>query len=184
MSNYSLYSVPLVWVIGIVPHWYVHRDLASPDSSLPPAPFSLIPSRLIPFRSPSHFIGTPSASPRRRATATASPASGTPPRVTLSPVVGRWRSKRLYVLPPFPLSFSSCSGSSCSFCSRMLYKTVGRYLRAEAASQNGMDNVALYAAAIAVGNLVGLEASTMNGVAGIYVVSRIVYNVRFSLVYC
>ncbi|KAK4541184.1 hypothetical protein LTR36_008258 [Oleoguttula mirabilis] len=55
-------------------------------------------------------------------------------------------------------------------------KTRQRIIRAEAAQANGFENLGLFAAAVAAGNAAGLEASTLNGVAIAYIVSRVVYN--------
>ncbi|CAJ2502755.1 Uu.00g101490.m01.CDS01 [Anthostomella pinea] len=55
-------------------------------------------------------------------------------------------------------------------------KTKGRLLRAEAAQQNGMENMGLFAGAIAAGNAAGLSPATLNGLGLAYVGLRVVYN--------
>lgn len=55
-------------------------------------------------------------------------------------------------------------------------RTRGRIIRAEAAVQNGIDNVGLFAAAIVAGNCAKLSTKTLNGLALGYVLSRAVYN--------
>ncbi|KAL8293653.1 hypothetical protein RQP46_000354 [Phenoliferia psychrophenolica] len=63
--------------------------------------------------------------------------------------------------------------------------TIARYLRSEAASQNGMENIALFAASIVVGNFAGLSVDTLNTNAAIYLVARVIYNVHLPLwLYC
>ncbi|KAM0750642.1 hypothetical protein T439DRAFT_325699 [Meredithblackwellia eburnea MCA 4105] len=56
---------------------------------------------------------------------------------------------------------------------------VARYLRAEAASQNGFENIGLWAAAVAIGNAAGIPSSTLNIISGTYLVSRALYNVLY-----
>lgn len=58
--------------------------------------------------------------------------------------------------------------------------TTKRYLRAEAAQQNGHENLPLFAAALIVANYAGLSKSELNWTAGAYLASRVVYNVRDS----
>lgn len=50
-----------------------------------------------------------------------------------------------------------------------------RILRAESAMLNGYDNLGFFAAAVAVGNAVGLAPGTLNWLAATYIASRIVY---------
>lgn len=50
-----------------------------------------------------------------------------------------------------------------------------RIIRAESAMLNGYDNLGFFAAAVAVGNAVGLAPVTLNWLAAIYIASRIVY---------
>ncbi|GAA5878183.1 hypothetical protein JCM16303_002874 [Sporobolomyces ruberrimus] len=56
---------------------------------------------------------------------------------------------------------------------------VRRYLRAEAAQQNGFENLAFFASAVVVGNLARLPASYMNLFSGGYLLSRILYNILY-----
>lgn len=51
--------------------------------------------------------------------------------------------------------------------------------RAEAAMDNGFDNVALYAAAVCAGNIARLDAKWLNGLALGYMASRMLYNVLY-----
>lgn len=55
----------------------------------------------------------------------------------------------------------------------------GQYQRAEAAQQNGFENLGLFAAAIVAGNIAKLPASTLNTSAIVYLVGRIVYNLLY-----
>jgi len=48
-------------------------------------------------------------------------------------------------------------------------------IRAESAQQNGFENIGIFAAAVVVGNVAGLEPRFLNGFAGAYVLSRMVY---------
>ncbi|MCJ1379354.1 hypothetical protein MMC17_002455 [Xylographa soralifera] len=54
-----------------------------------------------------------------------------------------------------------------------------RYERATAAHKNGMENLALFATAIVLGNMAGLEAATLNTMAGAVLALRAVYNVVY-----
>ena len=54
-----------------------------------------------------------------------------------------------------------------------------RYQRAEAAQQNGFENVGIYAAAIVAANVAKVPASTCNTAAAIYLASRVVYNMLY-----
>ncbi|KAI5474967.1 hypothetical protein MNV49_002151 [Pseudohyphozyma bogoriensis] len=54
--------------------------------------------------------------------------------------------------------------------------SAAKYLRAEAAQQNGFENLGFFAAAIVAGNLGGLGNSVMNKIAAGYLASRVVYN--------
>ncbi|WWD17031.1 hypothetical protein CI109_101468 [Kwoniella shandongensis] len=53
------------------------------------------------------------------------------------------------------------------------------YLRAESAQENGFANIPLYAAAILAGNFARLSPSTLNTAAGIYLLSRVAYNLVY-----
>ncbi|WRT66615.1 uncharacterized protein IL334_003574 [Kwoniella shivajii] len=55
----------------------------------------------------------------------------------------------------------------------------GIYTRAEAAQQNGFQNLPLFAAAVLAGNFARLSPSTLNTTAALYLVSRIIYNVVY-----
>ncbi|KAL7422014.1 hypothetical protein Q5752_003787 [Cryptotrichosporon argae] len=57
--------------------------------------------------------------------------------------------------------------------------TQDRYLRAEAANDNGFVNLPLFAAAVVAGNLARLPARALNTAAGIYLVSRAAYNLLY-----
>ncbi len=57
--------------------------------------------------------------------------------------------------------------------------TKGRIQRAEAAQQNGFENVGIFAAAVVAGNMAGLGSGWLNGLSGGYVISRVVYNVLY-----
>ncbi|KAK6909838.1 hypothetical protein L486_00512 [Kwoniella mangroviensis CBS 10435] len=52
----------------------------------------------------------------------------------------------------------------------------GKYLRAEAAQQNGLQNLPLFAAAILAGNFARLSPSILNTTAAVYLLSRVVYS--------
>jgi len=58
---------------------------------------------------------------------------------------------------------------------------VQKYLRAEAASMNGFENLALFAASVCIGYVGGLPVSTQNTAAGLYLLSRAVYNLLYIL---
>lgn len=51
----------------------------------------------------------------------------------------------------------------------------GRYERAGAAHSNGMENLPLFCTAVVLGNMAGLEARTLNAVAGLVLGLRAVY---------
>ncbi|PWN40524.1 hypothetical protein IE81DRAFT_219877 [Ceraceosorus guamensis] len=53
------------------------------------------------------------------------------------------------------------------------------YIRAEAAQQNGFENLPFFAAAIIAGNVAKLPVDFLNTAAIIYVVSRIFYSVAY-----
>ena len=55
----------------------------------------------------------------------------------------------------------------------------GRFQRAEAAQQNGFENIGLYAAAIVVANAARLPVSTVNTASAVYLTSRVVYNLLY-----
>ena len=52
----------------------------------------------------------------------------------------------------------------------------GRLLRAEAAMDNGLDNIGLFAAAIVAGNSAGLSPRVLNALSVGYLGSRVIYN--------
>lgn len=54
-----------------------------------------------------------------------------------------------------------------------------KYLRAQAAHHNGMENLALYAVAMVLGNLSGLPATQLNTLGVGYLVSRALYNIFY-----
>ncbi|GAA5969851.1 hypothetical protein JCM3765_004595 [Sporobolomyces pararoseus] len=56
---------------------------------------------------------------------------------------------------------------------------VRRYLRAEAAQQNGFESWGVFASAVVVGNLARLPVKYMNFFAGGYLLSRIIYNILY-----
>ncbi|BEI86617.1 hypothetical protein CcaverHIS002_0609040 [Cutaneotrichosporon cavernicola] len=56
-----------------------------------------------------------------------------------------------------------------------------RYLRAEAANDNGFVGLGFFAAAVAVGNAAGLSNSSLNRAAGVYLASRLAYNLLYIL---
>lgn len=55
----------------------------------------------------------------------------------------------------------------------------GQYQRAEAAQQNGFENIGLFAAAIVAGNIAKLPVSTLNTSALFYLASRAVYTLLY-----
>ncbi|KAL1306396.1 hypothetical protein AAFC00_005103 [Neodothiora populina] len=57
--------------------------------------------------------------------------------------------------------------------------TKGKILRAEAAQQNGFENVGLFAAAVVAGNIAKLDNWTLNALAGGYLASRVAYNLIY-----
>lgn len=54
-----------------------------------------------------------------------------------------------------------------------------KYLRAQAAHHNGMENLALYAVAMVLGNLSGLPVGQLNTLGVSYLASRALYNVVY-----
>ena len=54
-----------------------------------------------------------------------------------------------------------------------------RYERAEAAHKNAMENLVIFATAVILGNQADLPASTLNTVAGLYLVLRAIYPVIY-----
>ena len=54
-----------------------------------------------------------------------------------------------------------------------------RIIRAESASLNGIENLGLFAAAVAVGNWAGVDVRVLNWMSVGYLLSRVVYNVIF-----
>ncbi|MCJ1431158.1 hypothetical protein MMC27_000509 [Xylographa pallens] len=54
-----------------------------------------------------------------------------------------------------------------------------RYERAEAAHKNGMENLALFATAVVLGNMAALEAGTLNTVAGAVLALRALYTIVY-----
>ncbi|WWC61920.1 uncharacterized protein I303_104506 [Kwoniella dejecticola CBS 10117] len=52
----------------------------------------------------------------------------------------------------------------------------GKYLRAEAAQENGLQNLPLFAAAILAGNFARLSPSVLNTTSAVYIGVRILYN--------
>ncbi|KAK4703337.1 hypothetical protein P7C70_g2889, partial [Phenoliferia sp. Uapishka_3] len=62
---------------------------------------------------------------------------------------------------------------------RQFYQVVKKYLRAEAASQNGFETMALFAVSILAGNVAKLSATTLNGFAAFYLGSRVLYNLLY-----
>ncbi|RWA07686.1 hypothetical protein EKO27_g7414 [Xylaria grammica] len=55
-------------------------------------------------------------------------------------------------------------------------ETVGRILRAEAATANGIEGLPIFAAAVVAGNSAGLSTKTLNSLSIAYILSRVVYN--------
>lgn len=55
----------------------------------------------------------------------------------------------------------------------------GRYERAQAAHNNGLENLPLIAAAVICGNMARLDPSTLNTVAGLFLALRTVYIVAY-----
>ncbi|WVF71195.1 hypothetical protein IAT40_005995 [Kwoniella sp. CBS 6097] len=54
-----------------------------------------------------------------------------------------------------------------------------KFERGEAAQNNGFENLPLFAAAIVAGNVARLPTSTLNIAAGVYLASRVAYNVIY-----
>jgi uncharacterized MAPEG superfamily protein len=54
-----------------------------------------------------------------------------------------------------------------------------KYERAEAAHKNAMESLALFSAAVILGNMAQLPAGTLNTVAGAYLAVRAVYSVAY-----
>lgn len=52
-------------------------------------------------------------------------------------------------------------------------------MRAEAAQQNGFENLGFFAAAVVAGNVAGLEPTLLNGLTYGYIASRVLYNVVY-----
>ncbi|KAI5474968.1 hypothetical protein MNV49_002152 [Pseudohyphozyma bogoriensis] len=59
---------------------------------------------------------------------------------------------------------------------------VAKYLRAEAAQQNGFENLPIFMASIVAGNLAGLDTGLMNKLAVAYLASRAAYNASALLI--
>lgn len=55
----------------------------------------------------------------------------------------------------------------------------GRYQRAEAAQQNGFDNLPFFAAAVLAGQVARLPSSTLNTASFFYLATRVVYNLLY-----
>ncbi|KAF2094617.1 hypothetical protein NA57DRAFT_60642 [Rhizodiscina lignyota] len=58
-------------------------------------------------------------------------------------------------------------------------ETFAKYERAEAAHYNGMENLPLFAAAVILGNLAGLEKSAMDRFVGAFLALRAAYFVQY-----
>ncbi|GAA5942538.1 MAPEG family protein [Sporobolomyces koalae] len=58
-------------------------------------------------------------------------------------------------------------------------EVVKKYIRAEAAQQNGFENWAIFAGAVIAGNLAKLPTSYMNVFSSGYILSRILYNILY-----
>ena len=58
-------------------------------------------------------------------------------------------------------------------------KIFAKYERARAAHKNGMENMALFFGAVTLGNVARLEVGTLNGVAWVYVGTRILYTAAY-----
>ena len=74
-----------------------------------------------------------------------------------------------------PRTFKDIAASDASV--PQLYRE--RIVRAESASLNGLENLGLFAAAVAVGNAAKLDVGVLNRLALGYVASRALYNVIF-----
>ena len=57
--------------------------------------------------------------------------------------------------------------------------TKAKITRAEAAQQNGFENIGLFAAAVVIGNVAKLDNQTLNTLSAAYLASRIVYNFAY-----
>lgn len=57
-----------------------------------------------------------------------------------------------------------------------------KYIRAEAAQQNGFENLGLYAAAIVAGHIAKLPSGQLNSLALGYVASRVLFNILYIFV--
>ncbi|BFZ56292.1 hypothetical protein PYCC9005_003337 [Savitreella phatthalungensis] len=55
----------------------------------------------------------------------------------------------------------------------------GRFQRAEAAQANGFDGLPLFAAAVGIASVARVPASTVNTCAGLYLASRVVFNLLY-----
>ena len=74
-----------------------------------------------------------------------------------------------------PRNFKEDAASESTIDSR----TQGRILRAEAAMNNGYENIGMFAAAVVAGNAAGLSPKLLNGLSLGYVTSRVAYNVIY-----
>lgn len=57
--------------------------------------------------------------------------------------------------------------------------TKDRFTRAESASSNGHENLALFATALVAGNAAGLEHTYLNTLSGLYLLSRVAYTLIY-----
>lgn len=53
------------------------------------------------------------------------------------------------------------------------------YQRAEAAQQNGFENIGLFAASVVAANVARVPVSTVNSLSLFYIASRVVYNLLY-----
>ncbi|MCJ1481793.1 hypothetical protein MMC06_001952 [Schaereria dolodes] len=70
-------------------------------------------------------------------------------------------------------------GTHARIRQRVPVAVLARFERAEAAHQNGMENLAVFAVAVVLGNMAGLGTEMLNGVAAAVVLLRAGYNVVY-----
>lgn len=61
-----------------------------------------------------------------------------------------------------------------------MQKTKERVLRLSSASENGLENIGLFAAAVVAGNVAGLANETLNRLSMSYVAARVLYTVLYA----
>ncbi|CCG82564.1 Predicted protein [Taphrina deformans PYCC 5710] len=108
-TNYSLYTIPVAWVLSIAPHFYA---------------------------------------------------------ASLANKVGKFDN-------------TNPRNSTEKLKAKMSAAQLGMYQRAEAAQQNGFENIGLFAASVVAANVARVPVSTVNSLSLFYLASRVVYNLLY-----